>query len=70
MTVALLTTKVRNIPAEVAVGLEEGLPRPCVINTDNLRTIPKSDLLDEIGRLGAEKTKELNNTLRFSLGLD
>lgn len=43
--VAPCTTTVRDLPSEVALGPDEGLPKPCVANLDNVT------LLD-VGALG------------------
>lgn len=69
VTVALVTTRQRAIPTEVALGSTEGLPRPCVANCDDLQTVPKSWLLERIGALGPAKTAEFDDALRFALGL-
>ena len=69
VTIAEVSTVVRGIPSEVALGKRDGLPRPCVINTDNLVTIPKVLLEAPISSLGAAKLAQLDAALRFSLGL-
>lgn len=70
VVVAEVTTRVRGLPTEVPLGAVEGLPRECVVNADNLRTIAKSLLARRMGRLPPSKIDELNRALRFSLGLD
>lgn len=46
------------------------MPRDCVINADNLHTIPKDRLRERITALTAEKEFALGNALRYSLELD
>jgi mRNA interferase MazF len=70
ITVAEVSTVVRAIPSEVPLGRADGVPRSCVINTDNLVTIPKSLLESKLAALRAERILELDAALRFSLGLD
>jgi mRNA interferase MazF len=70
VTVAEVSTMVRTIPSEVMLGVRDGMPRPCVINTDNLVTIPKILLESPITSLTAAKLKQLDTALAFSLGLD
>lgn len=41
LTIAEVTRVVRRIPAEVALSRADGMPTDCVINADNLHTIPK-----------------------------
>jgi mRNA interferase MazF len=64
------TTKVRGYAVEVKVGRREGLPRACVINCDWLVTVPKEDLLERAGSLAGPKLRQLDDALRFALGLD
>ncbi|HUT51792.1 MAG TPA: type II toxin-antitoxin system PemK/MazF family toxin [bacterium] len=70
VTIAPVTTRIRNIPVEVALGKSEGLPKRCVANLDTITTIPKKCLVERIGPLPAEKVKELDNAIRLALGLD
>jgi mRNA interferase MazF len=69
VTVAEVSTVVRAIPSEVALGKRDGMPRPCVINTDNLVTIPKTLLEAHIASLSTARLDQLDAALRFSLGL-
>lgn len=69
VTVAPVTTRVRRIPSEVPLGLPEGLPRSCVANTDAIITIHKDSLTHQVGALSTVKIEQLNEALRFSLGL-
>jgi mRNA interferase MazF len=60
---AEVTTTVRSIPQEVALGRREGLPRPCVANLDALRTIPLVCLEAPIGRVAAGRHVEVKRAL-------
>ena len=68
--VAPATTTVRGFAVEVKVGKREGLKRDCVVNCDWLVTVPKEDLLERAGALGSAKLRQLDDALRFALGLD
>lgn len=68
--VAPLTTQIRNVRAEVALGRDEGLRRESVANLESLATIPKDALQDRIGALSPSKIREVNDALRFALALD
>lgn len=61
--VAEVTTTVRAIPQEVALGRREGLPKPCVANLDALRTIPRESLDRRLGRLAAGRHVEVKRAL-------
>jgi mRNA interferase MazF len=68
--IAEVTTRVRGLQTEVPLGAEEGLPRRCVVNTDNLQTVAKTLLERRYGRLSRAKMDAVDAALRFSLGLD
>jgi len=68
--VAPVTTTVRGYAVEVKVGRREGLPRECVVNCDWIVTLPKADLVNRAGALSATKMRQLDDALRFALGLE
>jgi mRNA interferase MazF len=70
VTVVPVTTRLRDIPVEVPLGRDEGLPRRCAANADTVTTIPKDRLTQYAGVLGPEKVGALDDALRFALGLD
>jgi len=70
ITVAPITTRIRNIPVEVILGHSEGLPEKCVANLDSITTIPKRMLLERISILPSPKVTALNDAIRFALGMD
>lgn len=63
VVIALITTRVRGLPSEVPLGPEDGLPRSCVVSLDNLRTVPKAQLVEPITTLGPEKLLTLCSAL-------
>lgn len=69
VTVAKVTTRIRNIPVEVPLGKDDGLSKPCVVNLDAISTISKRNLKHRIALLKPEKIIQINHTLRFALGL-
>ena len=68
--VAPVTTRIRDIPSEVQLGPEEGLPRVCVANLDTILTIAKSSLDEHITDLSPEKLRAVDAALHFALGLE
>jgi mRNA interferase MazF len=58
-----VTTTVRSIPQEVALGRREGLSQRCVVNLDALRTIPVSSLEVPIGRVAQPRHVEVRRAL-------
>jgi mRNA interferase MazF len=70
VTVAEVTRVVRALSCEVPLSSTEGMPTECVINTDNLHTIPRDRLRERIMVLSPEKTFALGQALRYSLELE
>jgi mRNA-degrading endonuclease toxin of MazEF toxin-antitoxin module len=64
---AEITTTIRNIPIEVPLGQPEGMPRPCVVNCDNLRTISKAWLVERISRIPARRVAEVKRAVGYAL---
>lgn len=63
-----VTSTIRRIAVEVPLGRAEGLPRRCVANCDNIRTVSRSVLTERIGRLTPTRTPELKRALGHALG--
>lgn len=61
VTIAPITSQIRGIPTEVIVdaGAETGLKLDSVISADNIRTVPKSALVRQIGVLPASCERQL-----------
>lgn len=70
VTVAPVTTRIRHIPAEVPLGTEDGLPRPCVVNLDTILTIAKASLREYVASLTPEKLRAVEAAIHFTLGLE
>jgi mRNA interferase MazF len=68
--VAPVSTTIRNFAVEVRIGRREGLDQNSVVNCDWLVTVPKLDLIEKAGELGPVKLAQLDDALRFALGLD
>ncbi|HRW46256.1 MAG: type II toxin-antitoxin system PemK/MazF family toxin [Caldilinea sp.] len=71
VTVAPLTTTVRDIPSEVFLTPEEdGVLTSCAVNLDNIVTIPRDQVGALISVLGTERMKEVEQAICFALGID
>lgn len=71
IVVATITTRIRDLPSEVYLTPnEEGMLRECVVNFDNLFTIPKAHIEKRITTLSAERMLDVDNALKFALGID
>lgn len=67
--VAPITTRIRGIVAEVALGQDEGLPRASVANLDAIRLLATHRLLDRVGALSATRMLEVEDAIHYALGL-
>jgi len=70
VTIAEVTRTVRSLPGEVPLTTTDGMPTSCVVNTDNLHTIPKDRFRYRICVLTAPKLFSLDQSLNYSLGLE
>ena len=67
--VSPVTTRIRQIPTEVPLGPDDGLPRVCVTNLDTIVTIQKATLKEFITALNFQKIQAVDAALHFVLGL-
>jgi mRNA interferase MazF len=65
--VAPVTTRIRGIPSELALGDAEGLPRPSVAAFDNLQPFLKSMLIHRLGALGPDRSRDICRTAGATL---
>ena len=71
ITIAPLTTVIREIPTEVLLMPEtDGVPEECVVNLDNLQTIQKAQVGRLITTLSPLRMAEVEAALCFALGMD
>ena len=69
VTIAEITTSVRNIAAEVEFDHEDaGLDRPSVVNCDGLHTITKESLTAYVGSLDDQTMERVCAAVRYALG--
>jgi mRNA interferase MazF len=69
VTVAPITRTVHEIPVEVRLGPEEGLPKDCVANLDNIVTVSKKRLDRNLTTLSPEKMRSIEQAIKFALDL-
>ena len=70
VTVAPITTTIRDIPSEVILTPEEdGVLRDCAVNCDHLQTVAKGKIGALLGVLSDEKLAAVGDAIRFALDL-
>lgn len=68
LLVAPLTTTVRDIPTEVRLSPEDGVPRECAANFDNLFTLQRSRFERRITQLTGPRLQQVCRAYRFAAG--
>ena len=66
VTVAEISTTIRNIPVEVELGPGEGLTRASVANVDNIHAVAIARLSSKIGELPDERAWDVERALGYA----
>lgn len=69
VTIAPLTSTIRDIPSEVVLSPKDKLKRECAINCDHLQTISKAKIGELLTVLPKYKMEEVSRAIAFSLDL-
>ena len=68
VTVAPITSTIRDIPSEVLLTNADGMPRDSAVNLDHLQTVSKGKIGSLITTLSTGKMQEVRLSLLFALG--
>lgn len=68
-TVAPVTRTIRNIATEVVLERADGMPSRCVVNLDDIMTVPQELIQERITSLLTEKMERVNRAVMFALDL-
>lgn len=68
VTVAPITSTIRDIPTEVALTEDDGVRARCAVNLDHVVTLPKAALGRRVTGLAPERMVEVCRALGFALG--
>ena len=69
VTIAPITTTIRNIPSEVFLSKADGMPHDCAVNCDHLQTVSKGKIGALITCLPLPKMVEVGRAIRFALDI-
>ena len=69
VTIAPITSTVRDIPSEIFLSKNEGMQRDCAINFDHIQTVSKRKIGSLITRLSSEKLQQVREAISFALEL-
>lgn len=70
VTVAPITSTIRGVPSEVALGTEDGLRQACAANLHNVMTVSQSAVGRRLCQLSDRRMREVCTALAFTLGCD
>ena len=70
VTVAPITSSIRDVPSEVRVGPDDGLKQPSAVNLHNVLTVAKDSVGRRVAQLGDGKMQEVCRALGFALGCE
>jgi mRNA interferase MazF len=68
VTVAPITSTIRDIPSEVLLSSKDGMKNDCAINLDHVQTVSKGKIGALITGLSSTKLNQLRKALNFALG--
>ena len=68
VTVAPVTSTIREIPSEVRLTRAEGMPRDCAVNLDHVQTVTRARVGPLIATVSPGKMSEVRVALLFALG--
>ena len=69
VTIAPVTSTIRDIPSEVVLTAEDGMFRECAINCDHLQTVSKAKVGALITFLSCEKMRKVGKAVRFAIDI-
>ena len=72
VTVAPITSTMRDIPSQVILTPDDGMPETCSVNLHNLQTVPRNKLLGKalITRLSPARLEQIGKAVKFALHID
>ena len=68
VTVAPITSAIRDVPSEVVLGDDDGMKQPCAVNLHNVVTVSRDALGRRVARLDSRRMREVCSALAFALG--
>lgn len=68
VTVAPITSTIRDLPSEVRLDQRHGMKGPCAINLDHVQTVPQEDLRRYIGTVDREILGQVCRALAIAVG--
>ena len=70
VTVAPITSAIRDVPSEVVLGTDDGMKQPCAVNLHNVVTVARDALGRRVARLDQSRMRDVCSALAFAFGCD
>ena len=70
VTVAPVTSRIRDIPSEVVLSKVDGMPRECAVNCDHLQTVAQTKIGSLITSLSRARLQEIRAAIAFAFALN
>lgn len=70
VTIAPITSTIRNIPSEVHLTKGDGMAKECAVNLDHIQTVSRGKIGPIITSLTPGKYGEIKDALLFAFGFD
>ena len=68
VTVAAITSTIRDVPSEVVLEVDDGMKSRCAVNLHSVVTISQQRIGQRVGSLSEERMREVCAALGFALG--
>ena len=69
VTVAPITSKLRDIPSEIFLSKHDGMIKDCAANFDHIQTVSKGKIGSLITTLSHDKLNQVREAIQFALDL-
>lgn len=69
VTIAPLTSTIRDIPSEVLLTRHDGVRKDCAVNCDHIQTVSKGKVGALVTTLASEKLVQVRDAIRFALDI-
>lgn len=69
VTVAPVTTTVRDIPSEIPLDKHDGMQHNCAINCDHIQTVSRGKIGALITNLSSTRMRDVSKAVGFALNL-
>lgn len=70
VTVAPITTTIRQVPSHVLLTTGDGMAEDCAANLDSIQTVPKNQLGAFVTHLVPHRMQDVWAAIEFALGFD